>query len=585
MKRITDKYHKLIKDDIKYLNSPFDIKEVPKRTYQLGLASLLTGVGLSVYDSFLGLYVSSFLIACFCFAILLFILLKYNDAIGNLRAFIIGMFCSLLITEVLLEGLQSEEYLYFFPLLVAVPIVVDLKQTTYRESITYISVIILAFCICILIGRTVHPLEAFHGDQKGKLAFINRIVAISSTIVFSVSYIFFEKKYINQLMEQSKRVIDTRTQFLSTMGHELRTPLNGIIGTVNLLGKDPLSAKNEEYLQILKYCSDHMLQLVNNILDYNKIEAGKLDIHTTEVNLAKLLANVGKPFASSFIEKGVDLQVEIDERLKIWVLADDLRLTQIFNNLLSNALKFTEKGYVKLKVVAHNIDKKSVTVNFSVQDTGLGIDADNQQKIFDGFWQVYDESTKNLTGTGLGLSITVRLLKMMRTDLKLQSEKGKGSTFSFDLVFDRVDRPEQPLGITAKENLAGIKILLVEDNPINMMIAKKSLKDFQAAVVTAVNGREAIDELQRNPGFDIVLMDLEMPVMNGYTAIYEVKKLIPHMPVVAFTASLVDERMLADLIESGFSDVLLKPFQQQQLLATIQKSLAEPVPLVVIRSN
>jgi signal transduction histidine kinase len=259
MNRVTDKYHKLIKDDDKYLNPLFDIKDVSKRVYQLGIAALLTGIGLAIYDSFLGLYVSSFLVACFCFSILMFILLKYNEAIKNLTLSIIGMVCGLLITSVFLEGLQSEEHLYFFPLLVAVPIIVNLKQKQYRESFIYISIIFVSFAISIFMGRHVTPRENFTAIQIVKLASFNRIVAISSTIVFAVAYIIFEKKYINELMEQSKRMINSRSQFLATMSHELRTPLNGIIGVINLLKQEHNLSQHGEYIQTLKYCSDHML--------------------------------------------------------------------------------------------------------------------------------------------------------------------------------------------------------------------------------------------------------------------------------------------------------------------------------------
>jgi signal transduction histidine kinase/BarA-like signal transduction histidine kinase len=578
MKNVTDKYHKLIKDGDKHLNPLFDMKKVPKRAYQLGLASLFTGVGLSIYDSVIGLYVSSFLVACFCFAILMFILLKYNEAIKNLPVAIIALVCGLLIISAAMEGLQSEQFLYFFPILVSVPIVVDLKQTQYRESFIYISIIIASFGICILLGSQITPLETFTQNQISKLALVNRFVAIFTTIIFAVAYIFFEKKYINELMEQSKKVIDTRTQFLATMGHELRTPLNGIIGVINLLKQEHTTSQHDEYIQVLKHCSDHMLHQVNNILDFNKIEADKLEMHLVELNLKQFLLNVGVPFTALFREKGLELKLDVDPELNILVLADDLRLEQVFNNLFSNALKFTNKGYVKLQAQCKNKDKRFIEVSFNVEDTGIGIDKVDQGKIFESFWQVYDESTKKLTGTGLGLTICVRLLKLMNSNITLVSEKGKGSTFSFDLKFDYADTQKQFTASPFKtaDYLSGIRILLVEDNQINMMVAKKCLSGFKADVTSAYNGKEALDKLSRDPAYNIILMDLEMPVMNGYTAIFEVKKLYPEIPVVAFTASLVDQKMLSDLIETGFVDCILKPFKPLQLLSTIQKQLSKP---------
>jgi CheY-like chemotaxis protein len=367
------------------------------------------------------------------------------------------------------------------------------------------------------------------------------------------------------------------------MGHELRTPLNGIIGVINLMKQQERDAQQEEYFQILKYCSDHMLQQVNNILDFNKIEADKLEIHPVELNMKQFLMNVGMPFITLFQEKGLELKINIDPELDVDVMADDVRLIQIFNNLLSNALKFTDKGYVKLDVTCERKESKYIEIGFSIEDTGIGIAQGDQKKIFESFWQVYDEDTKKFIGTGLGLTICVRLLKLMGSNLVLVSEKGKGSKFSFGLKLDYAPYNHQQIAkskATAKDNLKGIKVLLVEDNQINMMVAKKILTGFNAEVTSAFDGVEALTALVKNPDFDIILMDLEMPVMDGFTAIHEVKKLYPEIPVIAFTASLVDQKMLSDLVASGFVDCMLKPFQPLQLLSHVKKHLAKPLQTV-----
>lgn len=580
MKEITNKYHRINKVDDRPLNIHFDIKDVSKRTYQLGLATLFTGIALSIYTSFIGLYVSSFVSACFCFAILMVILLKYNGDIENLTIFIVTIVCAMLVSTAAIEGLQSSQYLYFFPLMVSIPIIVDLKQTQYKDSFIYIGIIIVSFLACILIGHNVKPLEAFTPSQLSKLSFVNNVIAISSTIIFAVSYIFFEKKYIQQLKEQSQKVIDSRTQFLATMGHELRTPLNGIIGVINLMKQQKMDAQQDEYYQILKYCSDHMLQQVNNILDFNKIEADKLEIHPVELNMKLFMMNVGMPFVTLFQEKGLELKINIDPKLDVNVMADDVRLVQIFNNLLSNALKFTDKGFVKLDVTCKRKVDKFIEVGFSIEDTGIGIAEKDQKRIFESFWQVYDEDTKKFIGTGLGLTICVRLLKLMGGNLVLASQKGKGSKFSFDLKLEYAayNHKQIPKNKTAeKDNLEGVRILLVEDNQINMMVAKKVLTGFKAEVTPAFDGAEALAALIKNPDFDIILMDLEMPVMDGFTAIHEVKRLYPEIPVIAFTASLVDKKMLSDLIASGFVDCMLKPFQPLQLLSDIKKYLSKPL--------
>lgn len=577
MSKVTDKYHRL-REEERYLTPLFDIKEVSKRTYQLGLATLFTGVALSIYTSVIGLYVSSFVSACFCFAILMVILLKYHGDIGNLTIFIVTIVSAMLISTAAIEGLRSNQYLYFFPLMVSVPIIVDLKQTKYKESFIYICIIIFSFMACILIGRNVTPLEDFTSVQLAKLSFVNAVIAISSTIVFAVAYIFFEKKYISELMQQSNKVIEARTQFLATMGHELRTPLNGIIGVVNLLKKGEVLPEQEEYFQILKYCSDHMLHQVNNILDFNKIEADKLEIHPVEMNLRQLLVNVAMPFTALLQEKGLEMKMEVDPELDIMVMADDVRLIQIFNNLFSNAQKFTDEGYVKLKAICTGKRKQGINVSFSVEDTGMGIASEDHKRIFESFWQVYHEDTKKFIGTGLGLTICVRLLKLMGTNLNLESEIGKGSKFSFDLKFDYAEGEKKQGKRSEKHDasLAGIKILLAEDNQLNMMVAKKILTGFKAETTPVYNGAEALDQLQNDAKYDVILMDLEMPVMSGYEAISEIKRLYPEIPVIAFTASLVDQNMLHDLLASGFADCMLKPFQPQQLLSDIRKHLVKP---------
>jgi CheY-like chemotaxis protein len=362
------------------------------------------------------------------------------------------------------------------------------------------------------------------------------------------------------------------------MGHELRTPLNGIIGVVNLLKQEKNIDQQEEYFQILKYCSDHMLQQVNNILDFNKIEADKLEIHPVKLNMKQLLENVGMPFMALFQEKGVELETVIDPALDVMVMADDVRLIQVFNNLFSNALKFTDSGKVKLTALCKDKTNQGMEVSFCVEDTGLGIAGDDQRRIFESFGQVYHEDTKKFGGTGLGLTIVRRLLMLMGGILRLDSDEGKGSRFSFEVKFKYADKETGSVknGSKREENLDGMRILLVEDNQLNMMVARKVLTGFKAEVTPAYNGREALNILITDAAFDMVLMDLEMPVMSGYEAIYELHKLYPGIPVMAFTASLVDQTMLNDLMASGFVGCILKPFQPQQMLSDIKKHLAKP---------
>jgi signal transduction histidine kinase/ActR/RegA family two-component response regulator len=504
----------------------------------------------------------------------MFMVLKYQDAIKDLTLSIFAVTCALLICLVLLEGLQSDQYLYFFPVLIAVPLVVDLKQKQAKKPAIFVAIIILSFVICIIIGNYIKPMADFTTQQAAKLVLVNRFTALGSTMVAAALYTFFEKKYIEELLTQSDTIINTKTQFLATMGHELRTPLNGIIGIVNLLKNENSVFRQEEYIKILQSSADHMLQQVNDILDFNKIEAGKLELHPVKINLTNFLLSTSLPFKVLSENRNVEVRTEIDNQLNAVVLADDMRLTQVLNNLFANALKFTTQGHVILKATCNKKDEKSVTVGFSVEDTGIGIDKADQEKIFEGFWQVYHEDTRELTGTGLGLTICNRILQLMGSKLSLQSEKGNGSKFTFTLTFALATIAPVYRSIKAIDNsdLKALKILLVEDNKINMMVAKKALTGFQATVNSAYDGAEALACLKQYPDYDIVLMDLEMPVMNGYQAIFEIKKNYPLIPVIAFTASLVDQQMLADLLASGFNDCILKPFNPQNLLTVIKNN-------------
>ncbi|MVN23438.1 ATP-binding response regulator [Mucilaginibacter arboris] len=551
----------------------YSISEIAKRTYQLSLATIGLGFLIFTYYCLMGLYHTAIMVASFCCGIGLILFLKSKHFIRNTKLPIIAFVSLSLIVFAAKEGAGTGQYLFYFPLMIAIPVIVDNQKTYLKKIIFYFSITAVCCLICIVVGIHHQPWEPLPLNDQYKIFYTNVVAAIISTIAFAYINISLERKYLEELIEQKNRTITSRTQFLSTMGHELRTPLNGIIGAINILKNGNNLPEQQEYFEILKYCSDHMLHQVNDILDFNKIEAGKLEIHPIEVNLKQLLINSTIPFANMFEEKNLELKVEIDPELDLIVLADDVRLIQILNNLISNAGKFTSKGYVKLTVKTISKSNGILRAGFWVEDTGTGIAKEDQEIIFDSFGQVYDETTRKHTGSGLGLNICLEILKLMNSHLELKSEKGVGSIFSFDIDFNYIDQqlPEQQTLPKEKADLAGMKILLVEDNQINMIIAKKILMDFKGDCAKAYNGQEALDLLEENADFGIILMDLEMPVMDGYAAIKEIKQRWPDIPVLAFTATLMDLEMLEKLKAIGFADCILKPFQAQNLLAQIKK--------------
>ncbi len=557
----------------------YSSSEINKRTFQLDLSAGVAGVLILIFFSLIGLYHIAIMMSLFCFIISFILFLSYKKIIINTKLPIIVFVSLALIVFAAEGGVETGLYMYYFPLMVSIPVIVGNQKTHHKKVILYFSITTVSCILCVIVGKTHQPWEPLSVANQQLILYVNIVCSIALTIVFAYININLERKYLQELVQQKNNTINSRTQFLTTMGHELRTPLNGIIGAINLLKKGESLAEQQEYFDILKYCSDHMLHQVNDILDFNKIEAGKLEIHLLEINLKQLLVNSTTPFANVFKEKNLELKVEIDPELDTVVLADDVRLIQLLNNLLSNAGKFTSYGYIKLAAKVISKNKNSLLVKFSVEDTGTGIAEKDQALIFDSFGQVFDESTRNVTGSGLGLTICVQLLQLMNSKMELKSAKGVGSTFSFDIKFDKVTKPlENGQNFDKeKEDLAGLNILLVEDNHINMIIAQKILKDFKAVCTKAYNGREALDFLEKNEPCQIILMDLEMPVMDGYATIKEIKKSWPEIPVLAFTAASLDIDTLENLKAIGFLDYISKPFQSQDLLAQIKKYAALPL--------
>ncbi len=556
----------------------YSISEISKRTFQLAVAAIVIGFLILGFYWLMGLHHTAIILAVFCSVLGLILFLNHKKIITNTKLPFITFVSLSLIGFAAEEGSGTGQYMYYFPLLIAIPVIVDNQKIYIKKVILYFSITAISFLLCIFIGSSHRPWEPLSAADTKLIFYVNTISALILTISFASMNTYLERRYLKELINQKNLIINSRTQFLSTMGHELRTPLNGIIGASNLLRKGPSLPEQQEYFEILKYCSEHMLHQVNDILDFNKIEAGKLEIHPVEVNLQRLLVKSTIPFTNFFEEKNLALKVEIDPDLDTMVMADDVRLIQVLNNLLSNAGKFTTSGYVKLAATIISKTTNKIQVKFSVEDTGSGIEEKNQLHIFDSFGQVFDAKTRNYSSSGLGLTICLQILELMNSKIELKSAKGVGSTFSFKVEFDLVDRQirDEKTAETDKNDLAGIKILLVEDNEINMVVAKKILSGYKADCTKAFNGLEALAFLEKSAEYQIILMDLEMPLMDGYTAIKEIKKNWSNIPVLAFTATLIDLDTLERLKEIGFKDCILKPFQGPVLLDQVKKYALEP---------
>jgi signal transduction histidine kinase/CheY-like chemotaxis protein len=412
------------------------------------------------------------------------------------------------------------------------------------------------------------------------------VVLMNFITIVLVHYLFYrafrdnvdEKETLNKQLQatiaETKALAESRSVFLSTMSHELRTPLNAVIGMTNLI-KDTATEEQTENLDILEFSAVSLLTLVNDILDYNKSENDKIELENLPVQLPILLHKVCSGLQQKAAEKGIEVLLEVDDKLKDqWVIADPTRLTQIIYNLAGNAIKFTERGTVSVKAIAGQESDEQIMVSFSVTDTGIGISADRQQVIFEPFIQASADTTRHYGGTGLGLAIVKRLLKLFNSTIELESQPGKGSVFSFAIQFNVYKGKINPVSIYTAVNssLESLSILIAEDNPVNALLLVKLLSKWNIKAIVTNNGREAVDKLLSNT-FDVVLMDLHMPVMDGYQATLAIRSLNEPakalIPIIALTAS-VSHNIHDKIKEAGMNDYLSKPFQPASLYEKLE---------------
>lgn len=377
--------------------------------------------------------------------------------------------------------------------------------------------------------------------------------------------------------EVAENAARAKSDFLSVMSHELRTPLNGVIGmTYLLIQNNPLPTQIDN-LKTLKFSAENLLVLINDILDFNKIDAGKIEFEEIDFDLKNLVNNIKAALQFKAEEKENRIRVLWDEDVPNWLVGDSLRIGQILTNLVSNAVKFTKQGTITIEVALDKKETDYVSVYFDIRDTGIGIPEHFHEQIFDRFSQAGKDTTRRFGGTGLGLSITKKLLDMMGSEIKLVSAEGKGSSFSFVIrlkkstLSDSLVHHVDDFDAFSKEhmNLEGIKILIAEDNQINILVIEQFLRGVNASTFYASTGLEAIDLVRENE-FDIVLMDLQMPEMDGYDATTEIRKFNNKIPIIALTASaMLDIRDRA--FEVGMNDYVTKPFNPNELYAKIRK--------------
>ncbi|MFV0604505.1 MAG: ATP-binding protein [Niabella sp.] len=425
--------------------------------------------------------------------------------------------------------------------------------------------------------------------QAGALTTYNRILAIIAIVAILILATIIiirqsdQLKFIEHLKAAEIAALKSKNakdEFVANMSHELRTPLNALIGFSNLLNQTPLDKKQKEYVDVIRTGGYNLLNIVNDVLDLSKIEAGKLKIVNKPFNIANVLQNIERMFSATIVEKNLTYEWHIDEKIPMDLKGDAERLRQILINLIGNAIKFTSEGSIQLNIGIVWIDEDSgmYKLGFTIKDTGSGIPKEKVHTIFERFEQLEHATTRQHGGTGLGLTIVKNLVEKMGGSISVYSEEGVGSEFSFTCIFEKAGSSQFP-GEDQEESkhpsLNNVSVLAAEDNKANQTLLKHLLSKHNIKLTIVDNGHLAIESLN-TAQYNLIFMDLQMPVMDGYTAINIIKSKIDNLvPIIAMTA-YVSEDEIKKCFDAGFDDYLPKPIEEKVLLDIISKHTHTP---------
>ncbi|WP_445717550.1 ATP-binding protein [Flavobacterium sp.] len=438
--------------------------------------------------------------------------------------------------------------------------------------------------------KTIEQLDKERKSQQKTLRF-SKLISILSIALISILSLLSLSLYKNNKIrtstnkllkdknkeltlekEKAERASKARADFLSTVSHELRTPLNAINGITYLLLQEKPKVSQLNYLKSLEFSGNYLLNFINDILEINRLESDKVFIEKINFNLTELSENISASFKEFINENNINFHLNIDNSITYNLKGDPTKLSQILINLLNNAIKFSKDGDVWYTIKKKSETENNVTLYFEISDNGIGIPKEKQDAIFDSFSQGSVEINRTYGGTGLGLSIVKKILEIMGSQIHLKSESGKGSTFSFELEFEKGIRDNIVIEVNQKVEFLNQKnILLVEDNKINQMITKKMLEKRGITCKIIDNGEDAIEDVKTN-SYDLILMDVHLPGINGTEATSEIRKFNNKIPIVALTAiSLNENREM--LLSYGMNDVITKPFEPEHFYTIVTKYL------------
>jgi PAS domain S-box-containing protein len=457
-----------------------------------------------------------------------------------------------------------------------------------------------------LAGRRLHYERDFHGPDGVDHFLVDLVPDIGPGGRVSGFYLtamnITDRKNSEQRAEAASRA---KSEFVANMSHEIRTPMNAVLGVAYLLENTPLSREQKEYVHMIRSSGHVLLGILNDVLDFSKIEAGRMELAPQPFLLREVLDSLSNVMTLPATARGISLAIDAQDDVPPVLVGDAMRLQQILLNLVGNAVKFTERGGVSVRVALDEEEADGgLRLRFAVRDTGIGMDLEQQSRLFSAFNQADASTTRRFGGTGLGLAICRRLVELMGGDIAVRSTPGTGSEFVATLPFGVADAdapvehpalqtlatqgwmiPETPAlqevpAVTAPEQqdaprLQGLRLLLVEDHPLNQLVARGMLEHAGASVELAENGQLAVDRLRGHAAdYDIVLMDVQMPVMDGYEATRHIRHTLGlKLPVLAMTAGVMQSEK-DQCIDAGMDDFIAKPVDVEQMLDTISRHWA-----------